>query len=60
MLLAKGLNFSFPPKYLDYVYNLVSYELSYRNILNLGILSTKDLDFVKTRTKEVALLSKLK
>ena len=29
----------------------------YRNFRNLGILSNEDLDFVKTRTKEVALSS---
>ena len=47
----KGLNFSLPPKYLDYADYLVNFELFYRNIHNLGILSNEDLDFVKTRTK---------
>ena len=56
-LLAKGLNFSLPPKYLDYADYLVNFELFYRNIRNLGILSNEDLDFVKTRTKEAALSS---
>ena len=56
-LLAKGLNFSLPPKYLDYADYLVNFELFYRNIRNLGILSNEDLDFVKTRTKEAALFS---
>ena len=51
-LLAKGLNFSLPSKYLDYADYLVTFELFYRNICNLGILSNQDLDFVKTRTKE--------
>ena len=46
-LLAKGLNFILPPKYLDYADYLVNFELFYRNICNLGILSNKDLDFVK-------------
>ena len=56
-LLAKGLNFSLPSKYLDYADYLVTFELFYRNICNLGILSNEDLDFVKTRTKETALSS---
>ena len=53
--LAKGLNFSLPPKYLDYTDYLVNFELFYRNIHNFGILPNEDLDFVKTRTKEAAL-----
>ena len=56
-LLAKGLNFSFPCKYLAYADYLVNFELFYRNIPNLSILSKEDLDFVKTRTKEAALPS---
>ena len=56
-LLAKGLNFSLPPKYLDYADYLVNFELLYRNIRNLGILANEDLDFVKTRTKNAALSS---
>ena len=56
-LLAKGLNFSIPSKYLDYADYLVNFELFDRNIGNLGILSNEDLDFVKTRAKEVALSS---
>ena len=55
-LLVKGLNFSLPPKYLDYADYLANFELFYRNIRNLGILSNEDLDFVK-RTKEAALSS---
>ena len=31
--------------------------MNYRNIRNLGFLSHEDLDFAKTRTKEVALSS---
>ena len=56
-LLAKGLNFSLPPKYLDYADYLVNFEVFSRNICNLGILSNEDQDFVKTRTKEAALSS---
>ena len=56
-LLAKALNFNLPFKHLDYTDYLVNFELFYRNIRNLGILSNEDLDFVKTRTKEAALSS---
>ena len=56
-LLAKGLNFSLPPKYLDYADYLVIFELSYKSIRKLGVLSNKDVDSVKTRTKEVTLSS---
>ena len=51
-LLAKDLNISLPLKYLDYADFLVNFELFYKNIRNLGVLSNEDLDFVKTRTKE--------
>ena len=51
-LLAKGLNFSLPPKYLDYADYLVNFELFYRNIHNVGILSNDDLDFVKQEQKK--------
>ena len=50
-LLLKGLNYSLPPKYLDYKDYLTNFGLFYRNIRNLGNLSNEDLDFVKTRTK---------
>ena len=56
-LLAKGVNFSLSPKYLDYADYLVNFELFCRNICNFGILSNEDLHFVKTRIKEVALSS---
>ena len=54
-LLAKGLNFCLPPKQLKYADYLVHFELFYRDIRNLEILSNEDLDFVKTKTKETAL-----
>ena len=54
-LLAKALHFNLPRKHLDDADYLVNFELFYRNIRNLGILSNEDLDFVKTRTKEEAL-----
>ena len=56
-LLAKRLALSLPPKYLDYADYLVNFELFYRNIRNLGILSNENLDFVKTRTKGSSPLS---
>ena len=53
-LLKKGLNFYLPPQQLKYADYLVHFEFFYRNIRNLEILSKEDLDFVKTKTKEVA------
>ena len=56
-LLTKGLNFSIPCKKLDYADYLVQFELFFRDIRNLDILSNEDLDFVKAKTKEAALSS---
>ena len=56
-LLAKGLDFCLAPKQLNYADYLVHFELFYRNIRNLEVLSNEDLDFVKTKTKETALSS---
>ena len=56
-LLTKGLNFSIPCKKLDYADYLVHFELFFRDIRNLDILSNEDLDFVKAKTKEAALSS---
>ena len=56
-LLAKGLNFCLPPKQLKYADYLVQFELFFRDIRSLEILFNEDLDFVKTKTKEIALLS---
>ena len=56
-LLVKDLNFCLPPKQLKYADYLVYFELFYRDIRNLEILSNEDLDFVKTKTKETALSS---
>ena len=42
---------------MDYDDCSVNFELFYRNIRNLDILSNKDLDFVKIRPKEEALSS---
>ena len=51
------MNFCLPPKQLKYSDYLVHFELFYRDICNLEILSNEDLDFVKTKTKEAALSS---
>ena len=56
-LLAKGLNFCLAPKQLKHADYLPHFELFYRDIRNLEILSNEDLDFVKTKTKETALSS---
>ena len=56
-LFAKGLNFCLAPKQLNYTDYLVHFELFYRNIRNLKVLSNKDLDFVETKAKETALSS---
>ena len=56
-LLTNGLNFSIPCKKLDYSDYLVQFELFFRDICNLDILSNEDLDFVKVKTKEAALSS---
>ena len=42
---------------LNYADYLVHFEKFYRNIHNLEVLSNKDLDFVKTKTKKSALAS---
>ena len=51
------LNFSIPCKKLDYVDYLVQFELFFRDIHNLEILSNENLDFVTAKTKEAALSS---
>ena len=56
-LLAKGLNFCLAAKQLNYADYLVHFEILYRNICNLEILSNEDLGFVKTKTKETILFS---
>ena len=56
-LLVKGLNFSIPPRKLNYADYLVNYELFYRDIRNLDMLSNENLDFLKTKVKDAALSS---
>ena len=56
-LLVKGLSFSLPPKKLSYSDYLVNFELFYRSIGNLKILSEDNLDYIKTKIKDLALTS---
>ena len=56
-LLQKGLNFSKLPKKLNHADYLVNFELFYRGICNLQVLSIEDLDFIKTKTKDIVLPS---
>ena len=53
-LLIRGLQFSLPPKKLNYADYLTNFELFYRSIRNLDVLSNGDLDFVKTKIKDAA------
>lgn len=46
-----------PPTYLDFAAYIDHFELFYRNIWNLDILSNEDLNCIKTRTKKIALSS---
>ena len=56
-VLSRGLNFSIPPRKLNYVDFLISFELLHRNILEdpIAPASGIDKDFVKTRLKNIAL-----
>ena len=56
-LLQKGLNFSIPPKNLNQVDYLVNFELFYKDIPNRQVLSAEDLDFINSKTKDIALPS---
>ena len=44
-LLSEGLNFSLPPKQVKYADYLLNFELFFRDIFKLDILSNKNLDF---------------
>ena len=50
-LLVEGLSFSLSPKKVSYSDYLVNFELFYRNIDNLKILSRDNLDYIKLRLK---------
>ena len=54
-LLLKVINFSIRLENLNHADYLVSFELFYRDIRSLEVLSAKDLDFIKTKTKDIAL-----
>ena len=56
-LFGKGLNFYLSSKQFKYADYLVHFELFYRDICNLKILSNKHIYFVKTNNKETALLT---
>ena len=56
-LFVKGLSFSLPPEKLCYSDYLINFELFYRSIDNLNILSSDNLDFIKTKIKDAALTS---
>ena len=56
-LYLKDLNFTIPPKTFNYADYLVNFELCYRDICNLQVLSAEVLDFIKTKTKDIALSS---
>ena len=56
-LLVKGLSFSLPPEKLSYSDYLINFELFYRSIDNLNILSGDNLDFIKTKIKDATLTS---
>ena len=53
----KGLSFALPPKQLNYSDYFSNFELFYKSIDNLKILSGDNLDFIKTRIKDTALTS---
>ena len=53
----KRLDFSIPPKKLNDADYLVNFEIFYRSIYNLDIMSNGNLDFVKTKIKDAALIS---
>ena len=46
-----------PPEKLSYADYLTNFELFYRSIGNLDVLSNGDLDFVRTKIKDAALSS---
>ena len=54
-LLVKGLSFSLPSRKLRYSDYLVNFELFYRSIDNLKIISGDNLDYIKIKIKDLAL-----
>ena len=51
------MNFSLPPKQPKYANYLLNFELFFRDICKLDILSNGNLEFLKTKTKDMALSS---
>ena len=56
-LLVKKLRFSLPTKKLKYADYVTNFEMFYRSIQNLNVLSNGNLDFVKTKLKDATLKS---
>ena len=56
-LLVKGLSFFLPPEKFSYSDYLIKFELFYRSIDILNILSGDNLDFIKTKIKDAAVTS---
>ena len=56
-IFLNGLNFSIPNKKFGHTVYLVKLELFYRDICNLEVLSAEDLNFIKAKTKNIALSS---
>ena len=56
-LLVKSFNFSIPPIKLNHAHYLANFGLFYRDLCKVQVLSAKDIDFIKTKTKDIALSS---
>ena len=56
-LLGKSLSLSLPPEKLSYSDYLINFELFYKSVDHLNILSGDNVDFIKTKIKRVALTS---
>ena len=54
-ILLKGLIFRTPPNKLNNADDPIHFELFDRDICSLGLLSAEDLDFIKIKTKNIAL-----
>ena len=55
-LLCEGLNFSIPPKRLDYAKHMLAFELLFRDV-NQNEMPNEDKEFIKTRLKDLAYTS---
>ena len=52
---SEGLNFRILPKKLKLPKHLRNFDLFYRDICNLEVLSVKGLDIIETKTMDIAL-----